>query len=145
MIPSMKVPEDLHLDGRGRWSCATCHVVHNNSGGLPYLLRVTVSKSQLCLSCHNKWSKSKHDVEREQRHDKKSRSPVRGVCTTETTNWNTAPYAHEPKTVRAIYTMSMTNPGQTGAAWFTGFDYTARLIYDAVVDLGGSTSGLTRP
>ncbi len=37
-----------------RVECSTCHDVHNNSGGLPYLLRVTASKSTLCLSCHNK-------------------------------------------------------------------------------------------
>jgi predicted CXXCH cytochrome family protein len=37
-----------------RVECSTCHDVHNNSGGLPKLLRVTPSRSQLCLSCHNK-------------------------------------------------------------------------------------------
>ena len=37
-----------------RVECSTCHDVHNNSGGLPNLLRVTASRSQLCLSCHNK-------------------------------------------------------------------------------------------
>jgi hypothetical protein len=68
-----------------------------------------------------------------------------GVCTTEATNWNTAPYAYDAKMVRAIYNMSMANPGNTGAAWFMGFDYTAQLIYDSIVDLGGSTAGLTRP
>jgi predicted CXXCH cytochrome family protein len=37
-----------------RVECSTCHDVHNNVGGNSYLLRVTISKSQLCLSCHNK-------------------------------------------------------------------------------------------
>ena len=39
---------------QSRVECSTCHDVHNNSGGLPSLLRVTPSRSQLCLSCHNK-------------------------------------------------------------------------------------------
>jgi predicted CXXCH cytochrome family protein len=48
-LPSLGLP--LYSN---RVECSTCHDVHNNSGGLPYLLRVTISKSQLCLSCHNK-------------------------------------------------------------------------------------------
>jgi hypothetical protein len=72
-----------------------------------------------------------------------------GVCTTESTNWNTSSYAYDPKMVRAIYNMSMANPGNTGAAWFMGFDYTAQLIYDSIEDIGGmgtaASYGLTRP
>jgi hypothetical protein len=71
------------------------------------------------------------------------------VCTTETTNWNTGVYAYDAKMVRAIYNMSMANPGNTGAAWFMGFDYTAQLIFDSIDDLGGTGTaasyGLTRP
>jgi predicted CXXCH cytochrome family protein len=39
---------------QNRVECSTCHDVHNGSGGLPHLLRVSPSRSQLCLSCHNK-------------------------------------------------------------------------------------------
>jgi len=51
--PSTLTALGLPLFG-SRVECSTCHDVHNNSGGLPNLLRVTISKSQLCLSCHNK-------------------------------------------------------------------------------------------
>jgi predicted CXXCH cytochrome family protein len=53
-LATLPAPLPLFGGATPRVECSTCHDVHNNSGGLPYLLRVTVSKSQLCLSCHNK-------------------------------------------------------------------------------------------
>mgnify|MGYP002631817735 CR=1 FL=1 len=38
----------------GRLECATCHDVHNGTPAIPSLLRVNISGSELCLSCHNK-------------------------------------------------------------------------------------------
>ena len=40
----------------GSVECASCHDVHNNAGGAPFLLRAsnTVPASGLCLTCHNK-------------------------------------------------------------------------------------------
>lgn len=38
-------------NGRGYVECSTCHDVHNN-GANPKLLRLPMSGSQLCLTCH---------------------------------------------------------------------------------------------
>jgi predicted CXXCH cytochrome family protein len=56
MIPSMKVPEDLHLDGRGRLTCATCHDVHQQGADgrarYPALLRRPQAGRPFCAACH---------------------------------------------------------------------------------------------
>lgn len=38
----------------GKMQCASCHDVHNNSGGNASLLRKSNVGSALCLTCHNK-------------------------------------------------------------------------------------------
>jgi len=56
MVPSMKVPEDLHLDYRGRLSCATCHDVHQQGADgharYPALLRRPQAGRPFCAACH---------------------------------------------------------------------------------------------
>jgi predicted CXXCH cytochrome family protein len=56
MVPSMKVPEDLHLDRRGRLSCATCHDVHQQGAEgharYPALLRRPQAGRPFCAACH---------------------------------------------------------------------------------------------
>ena len=47
------LPADLPLF-EGRLECATCHDVHDGTPAIPSLLRVNISGSELCLSCHNK-------------------------------------------------------------------------------------------
>ena len=55
--PSMKVPEDLHLNERGELSCVTCHDPHAEyfsakTGGRTWFLRRQMLKRELCLACH---------------------------------------------------------------------------------------------
>jgi predicted CXXCH cytochrome family protein len=55
--PSMKVPEDLHLNGRGELSCVTCHDPHaeyvsSKTGNRTWFLRRQMLKRELCLACH---------------------------------------------------------------------------------------------
>ena len=56
MVPSMKVPEDLHLDWRGRLSCASCHDVHQQGADgharYPALLRRPQGGRPFCAACH---------------------------------------------------------------------------------------------
>jgi len=65
IIPSMKVPEDLHLDWEGRMTCATCHDIHQKrrrtlSGQGRYFLRRLETGKALCYSCHDKEFKKGH-------------------------------------------------------------------------------------
>ncbi len=55
--PSMKVPEDLHLNGRGEISCITCHDPHAEylsakTGNRTWFLRRQMLKRELCIACH---------------------------------------------------------------------------------------------
>jgi predicted CXXCH cytochrome family protein len=55
--PSMKVPEDLHLNERGEISCITCHDPHteyvsSKTGNRTWFLRRQMLKRELCLACH---------------------------------------------------------------------------------------------
>jgi predicted CXXCH cytochrome family protein len=56
MVPSMTVPDDLHLDARGRMTCATCHDTHQVRTGdhalYPSLLRRPQAGRALCVACH---------------------------------------------------------------------------------------------
>ncbi len=54
MVPSMPVPQDLHLDWQRRLTCATCHDIHQNptSGAFPALLRRPQAGRPFCISCH---------------------------------------------------------------------------------------------
>ncbi len=72
-----------------------------------------------------------------------------GVCTPADIQaakvWATAPFAWDAKLVRALYNLSMGWQDQDNGAWAHNFDYVAELLYDSIVDLGGDTTGLTRP
>ena len=55
--PSMKVPEDLHLNEKGEISCITCHDPHAEyvsakTGNRTWFLRRQMLKRELCLACH---------------------------------------------------------------------------------------------
>lgn len=55
--PSMKVPEDLHLNEKGEISCITCHDPHaeyvsTRTGNRTWFLRRQMLKRELCLACH---------------------------------------------------------------------------------------------
>jgi predicted CXXCH cytochrome family protein len=55
--PSMKVPDDLHLNERGELSCVTCHDPHteyisSRTGNRTWFLRRQMLKRELCLACH---------------------------------------------------------------------------------------------
>ncbi len=55
--PSMKVPDDLHLNERGELSCITCHDPHSEyvnakTGTRTWFLRRQMLKRELCLACH---------------------------------------------------------------------------------------------
>jgi predicted CXXCH cytochrome family protein len=55
--PSMKVPEDLHLNEKGEMSCVTCHDPHaeyisSKTGNRTWFLRRQMLKRELCLACH---------------------------------------------------------------------------------------------
>ncbi len=55
--PSMKVPEDLHLNQNGEISCITCHDPHAEyvsakTGNRTWFLRRQMLKRELCLACH---------------------------------------------------------------------------------------------
>lgn len=57
IIPSMRVPDDLHLGTRGEMTCITCHMPHlpnvdKSTGGRTYFLRRSILKRELCLACH---------------------------------------------------------------------------------------------
>ncbi len=57
IIPSMKVPDDLHLGARGEMTCITCHMPHlpavdKKTGARSYFLRRSMLKRELCLACH---------------------------------------------------------------------------------------------
>jgi predicted CXXCH cytochrome family protein len=56
MVPSMKVPEDMHLDDRGRMTCATCHDIHQQGASgharYPALLRRSQIGRPFCVACH---------------------------------------------------------------------------------------------
>ena len=67
---------------------------------------------------------------------------VTGICAgNEANSWA----GYDKKMVRAAYNMSMNVDGNVPAAWAHNFDYTAQLLFDSIVDLGGDTTGLTRP
>jgi len=56
--PSMKVPEDLHLNEKGEISCITCHDPHaeylsSKTGIRTWFLRRQMLKRELCLACHS--------------------------------------------------------------------------------------------
>ncbi len=55
--PSMRVPDDLHLNARGEISCITCHDPHaeyisSKTHTRTYFLRRQMLKRELCLACH---------------------------------------------------------------------------------------------
>ncbi len=55
--PSMKVPEDLHLNENGEISCITCHDPHteyvgSKTGNRTWFLRRQMLKRELCIACH---------------------------------------------------------------------------------------------
>lgn len=55
--PSMKVPDDLHLNEKGEISCITCHDPHaeyvsSKTGNRTWFLRRQMLKRELCLACH---------------------------------------------------------------------------------------------
>lgn len=55
--PSMKVPEDLHLNEHGEISCITCHDPHaeyvsTKTGNRTWFLRRQMLKRELCIACH---------------------------------------------------------------------------------------------
>jgi predicted CXXCH cytochrome family protein len=55
--PSMKVPEDLHLNENGEISCITCHDPHAEyvsakTGNRTWFLRRQMQKRELCIACH---------------------------------------------------------------------------------------------
>ena len=55
--PSMKVPEDLHLNENGEISCITCHDPHaeyvsTKTGNRTWFLRRQMLKRELCIACH---------------------------------------------------------------------------------------------
>ncbi len=55
--PSMKVPQDLHLNEQGEISCVTCHDPHteyisSKTGNRTWFLRRQMLKRELCLACH---------------------------------------------------------------------------------------------
>jgi predicted CXXCH cytochrome family protein len=55
--PSMKVPDDLHLNEKGELSCVTCHDPHaefvsSKTGNRTWFLRRQMLKRELCLACH---------------------------------------------------------------------------------------------
>ena len=57
IVPSMKVPDDLHLSPEGEMNCITCHMPHlpykdKRTGGRTYYLRRGILKRELCLACH---------------------------------------------------------------------------------------------
>ncbi|MBF0560052.1 MAG: cytochrome c3 family protein [Nitrospirae bacterium] len=56
-VPSMPVPADMLLDGKGRLTCATCHAFHMgdavSDGEKTFLLRRQKGKT-FCYSCHTK-------------------------------------------------------------------------------------------
>lgn len=51
MTPSMRVPEDLHLDWQGRLTCASCHDIHQQQA-YPYKLRRPQAGRPFCEACH---------------------------------------------------------------------------------------------
>lgn len=55
--PSMKVPQDLHLNENGEISCVTCHDPHaeyvsSKTGNRTWFLRRQMQKRELCIACH---------------------------------------------------------------------------------------------
>jgi predicted CXXCH cytochrome family protein len=55
--PSMRVPEDLHLNEKGEISCITCHDPHAEyvsakTGNRTWFLRRQMLKRELCIACH---------------------------------------------------------------------------------------------
>jgi predicted CXXCH cytochrome family protein len=65
IIPSMLVPEDLHLDWEGRMTCATCHDIHQKKrkslfGKGCFFLRRAETGQAFCSSCHYKVLEEKH-------------------------------------------------------------------------------------
>jgi predicted CXXCH cytochrome family protein len=56
-VPSMPVPPDMVLDGKGRITCVTCHDFHgayrDENGKKRFYLRRSPGKT-FCYSCHKK-------------------------------------------------------------------------------------------
>jgi predicted CXXCH cytochrome family protein len=54
-VPSMPLPADMPLDGKGRIGCITCHTYHgpaeDEEGNKSYYLRRTQGRT-FCYSCH---------------------------------------------------------------------------------------------
>ncbi len=57
IIPSMSIPPDMPLDGKGRMTCITCHLFHSRDipadGEKTFLLRHENGKTFCCI-CHTK-------------------------------------------------------------------------------------------
>ncbi len=57
LTPSLTVPPDMLLDGRGKIGCITCHAFHgeyrDDDGNKRFYLRRTAGKT-FCYSCHKK-------------------------------------------------------------------------------------------
>ena len=71
--PSMKVPEDLHLDWEGHMTCATCHDIHQKRrralfGEGRYFLRRIETGKALCYSCHDKMLEKGHKASLDTAH-----------------------------------------------------------------------------
>lgn len=73
IVPSMLVPDDLHLDWEGRMTCATCHDIHQQKRkslfgkGYFFLRRVETGKA-FCTSCHYKVLEEKHKADLDVAH-----------------------------------------------------------------------------
>jgi len=57
IVPSMSIPADMPLDGKGRMTCITCHSFHSGDvrtdGEKTFLLR-RVKGKLFCYTCHTK-------------------------------------------------------------------------------------------
>jgi len=62
-VPSMRVPRDMPLDGRGRMTCITCHAFHgvyrDDAGNKQFYLKRS-GGIVFCHSCHKNFPGEKH-------------------------------------------------------------------------------------